>query len=108
MTKASQNLYDLLKFRRLHSYKDDEARTHVQNTVAQSETNGFRIVKQKATSKGQSKPMDYTLALSIAAYKAVEGGGVDVSIPVEIISPFSDVTAYKPENKGVPWVFQSD
>ena len=108
MTKASQNLYDLLKFRRLYSYKDDEARTHVQNTVAQSETNGFRIVKQKATSKGQSKPMDYTLALSIAAYKAVEGGGVDVSIPIEIISPFSDVTGYKPENKGVPWMFQSD
>jgi len=108
MTKASQNLYDLLKFRRLYSYKDEEARTHVQNTVAQAETNGFRIVKQKATSKGGSKPMDYTLALSIAAYKAIEGGGVDVSLPLNIISPFSDITAYKPENKGVPWVFQSD
>lgn len=108
MVKASQNLYDLLKFRRLHTYKDDEARTHVQNTVAQSETAGFRIVKQKATVKGVSKPMDYSVALSIAAYKALEGGGVDVSIPLNIISPFSDMQAQKDYGFKLPFVFQSD
>ena len=108
MVKASQNLYDLLKFRRLYTYKDDEARTHVQNTVAQSETAGFRIVKQKGTVKGVSKPMDYTVALSIAAYKAVEGGGVDVSIPLVITSPFSDMQATKDYGFKLPFEFRSD
>jgi len=108
MVKASQNLYDLLKFRRLHTYKDDEARTHVQNTVAQSETAGFRIVKQKSTVRGISKPMDYSVALSIAAYKALEGGGVDVSIPLNIMSPFSDMQAVKDHGFKLPFVFQSD
>jgi hypothetical protein len=107
MVKASQNLYDLLKFRRLWTYKDDEARQHIQNTVAQSETNGFRIVKQKQTSKGMKKPMDYAIALSIAAYRAIEGGGVDVSIPVHITSPFSDSQAPDPFEKGLPWMFRN-
>ena len=107
MVKASQNLYDLLKFKRLHSYKDEEARTHIQNTVAQSETNGFRIVKQKQTSKGIRKPMDYSVALSIAAYKAVQGGGVDVSIPVHISYPFSDKGDPDTFNSKLPWMFRS-
>lgn len=107
MVKASQNLYDLLKFKRLHSYKDEEARTHIQNTVAQSETNGFRIVKQKQTSKGIRKPMDYSVALSIAAYKAVQGGGVDVSIPVHISYPFSDKGDPDTVNSKLPWMFRS-
>lgn len=107
MVKASQNLYDLLKFRRLFTYKDEEARTHVQNTVAQNEGNGFRIVKQKGDSRN-FKPIDYTLSLAIAAYHAIASGGVDVSKPIKVESPFSDLVHDK-EKIGfeLPWQFRS-
>ncbi|MBE0573868.1 hypothetical protein IH575_03130 [Candidatus Dojkabacteria bacterium] len=111
MIKASQNLYDLLKFRRLWTYKDDEARTHVQNTVAQSESTGFRIVKQKQTSRGMTKPMDYTVALAMAAYRAIEGGGVDVSHEIRIVSPFAVRNPSDPFMdklpKDVQWMFRN-
>jgi len=108
MTRASQNLYDLLKFRRFYTYKDDEARTHIQNTVAQAESGGMRIVKIQG-SPGRKKPVDYSIALAIAAYLAVQGGGIDVSQPLTLEAPFSDLTAWKnPSDRIiVPWQFRT-
>lgn len=108
MVKASQNLFDLLKFGRYYTYKDEEAAAHVRNTVAKEEGNGFRIVKKKTHSK-QRKPIDYTLATSIAAYLAVQGGGVDVSTPLEIESPFSDLSRWDiVEEMKLPPMFRSN
>jgi len=107
MTKASQNLYDLLKFKRFQTYRDDEARMHIQNAVAQAESSGIRIVKQVGSFK--KKPVDYTIALAISAYLAVQGGGIDVSKPLTIQAPFSDLTAWKnpADLIQVPWQFRT-
>jgi len=106
MTKASQNLYDLLKFKRFYTYKDDEARAHIQNTVAQAESSGIRIVKQAGSFR--YKPVDYSIALAISAYLAVKEGGIDVSEPLEIAAPFSDLTAWKNPSDTIvlPWQFR--
>lgn len=108
MTKASQNLYDLLKFKRFHTYKDDEARAHIQNTVAQNESSGIRIVKQKSSTR--KKPVDYSVALAISTYLSVEGGGIDVSQPLVVVAPFSDLTGWKDPSATIelPWQFTND
>lgn len=92
MTKASQNLYDLLKEKSLRSYPDKEAREHIRMTVAESKGRGFRIVKGKSS---EDHPIDYTVALAMAAYSAIESGGVDISEDVVVESPFSDFSAVK-------------
>lgn len=106
MTKISQNLFDLLKFKRFKTYKDDEARAHIQNTVAQSESTGIRIVKHPGSFR--KKPVDYAVALAMSAYLAVSSGGIDVSQPLVVSSPFSDLTAWH-DGSGtvVPWQFQN-
>ena len=107
MTKASQNLYDLLKFRRFYTYKDEEARAHIQNTVAQAESSGIRIVKHPGSFR--KKPVDYAISLAIAAYLAVKGGGIDITEPLTVVSPFSDITAWnKPGDMlELPWQFKT-
>lgn len=94
MTIASQKLYDLMKSKAIRVYPSDELRTHILNCVAQEETRGFRIVKQKDAGRVW-KPIDAAIALAMACYRAVESGGVDFSTPTIIQSPFSDVTAWK-------------
>ena len=108
MTKASQNLFDLLKFRRFRTYKDEEARIHIQNTVAQAESNGIRIVKHPGSFR--KKPVDYAVALAMAAYLAVSSGGIDVTQPLVVVSPFSDLTAWKNPSDMVelPWQFRNN
>ncbi len=99
MTLASQKLYDLLKSKSFRTYADDEIRQHIMNASAQEETRGFRIVKQKDTNHVH-KPIDAAIALAMAAYKAVEAGGVDFSTPTVVTSPFSDVSTFRSVSGG--------
>lgn len=102
MTSASQLLYDLLKNRNLEAYPDEEARKHIQMAVAETNNRGFRIVK--SSTKKTMQPVDFAIALAMAAYDAVDGGGVDVSIPLRLVAPFADMlpSDYS-ENMGIPF-----
>jgi phage terminase large subunit-like protein len=94
MTAASQLLFDLFKNRNIEMYPAEDLRKHIQMAVAETNANGFRIVKNKAMKKHH---VDGAVALAMAAYEAVSTGGVDISIPVILKSPFSDMTDYGPK-----------
>jgi len=106
MTAASQLLYELMKARNLEAYPNNELRRHIQMAVAETTNRGFRIVKDKASKRHH---IDGAIALAMAAYDAVSNGGVDVSQPIVIRSPYSDATAWEaePEN-GIPFELRSD
>jgi hypothetical protein len=91
MTQASQLVYDLLKSRNFETYPDDDMRRHMQMAVAETTSRGFRIVKSRVSKRHH---IDGAIALAMACYEAVNSGGVDLSIPIVINSPFSDATAY--------------
>lgn len=96
MTAASQLLYELMKNRNLEAYPDDELRRQIQMAVAESNSRGFRIVRAKVSKRHH---IDAAIALAMACYEAVSNGGVDVSIPLVVRSPYSDATAYIDEEQ---------
>lgn len=89
MTAASQLLYEVLKNRNLETYPDDTMRRHIQMSVAETTSRGFRIVKTKITGRHH---IDGAVALAMACYAAITNGGVDISIPVRVESPFADTS----------------
>jgi phage terminase large subunit-like protein len=95
MTAASQLLFDLFKNRNLEFYPAEDLRRHIQMAVAETTTQGFRIVKNKVSKRHH---VDGAVALAMACYEAVSNGGVDISVPVMLTSPFSDMTAYGPKD----------
>ncbi len=108
MTGASQLLYDLFKNKHFEAYYDEELRRHIQMAVAETNARGFRIVKSKVSRRHY---IDGAIATAMAAYEAVNQGGVDISVPVVIASPFSDATAWGPadeEQAVLPFPLQSD
>lgn len=107
MIQASQLLYDLLKGKNFETYHDDTARKHIQMATAETSSRGFRIVKNELTKRNH---IDYAIALAMACYGAVKIGGVDVSIPVVVESPYSDATAWpNPSNEmNIPFELRSD
>ena len=94
MTGASQLLYDLFKNHHFEAYYDEEFRRHIQMAVAETNARGFRIVKSKVSKRHF---IDGAIATAMASYEAVNQGGVDISVPVIIASPYSDATAWGPE-----------
>lgn len=106
MVKATQTFYDLLRYHKFFTYKDPEAKAHIMNTVTKSDGKGFRIIKGSRSSKAH-KPIDYAVSTIMSTFLATESGGIDVTIPVVIASPFSDMTAWgKSQQHPVPWQFQ--
>ena len=69
LTLAGQNLFDLIRERRLVMYPDDELRQHALNSVAIESARGWRLAKEKA-----SRKIDGLVALSFAALAAIEEG----------------------------------
>lgn len=91
MMLATQCLYDLLKNDTLDAYPDGELRDHLRYSSAETTSRGFRLVKG-ANAKFK---IDAAIALAMACFDAVNRGGVDTSIPVQFVSPFSDATAVR-------------
>lgn len=107
MTAASQLLYDLFRNHNVETYPDDEFRRHVQMSVAETSSRGFRIVKHAV---GRVRPPnDLAIALAMAAYDAVSGGGVDISVPVRIVAPFADMLppTYSDAEAYIPYPLRS-
>lgn len=91
MILATQALYDLLKNDTLDAYPDPELRDHVRYATAETTSRGFRLVK----GRNAKFKIDAAIALAMACFDAINRGGVDTSIPVQIVSPFSDATAIR-------------
>jgi phage terminase large subunit-like protein len=106
MTAASQLLYDLFKNNNLEAYPDDTLKRQIQMAVAETTSRGFRIVKTKMSKRHH---IDAAIALAMACYEAVQNGGVDISIPVMIRSPYYDMTALEPEeDMSVPFELRGE
>ena len=69
LTTASQNLYELIKGQNLIVYEDDAIRTAISRAVAQENTRGWKIAKDKTSSR-----IDIVVALAMAALGAVQKG----------------------------------
>lgn len=108
MIAASQLLYDLFRDKKVEAYKEDELRKHIQMARAVTTQNGFKISKSRNDRLKQHKD-DAAVALAMAAYEAVTAGGVDISTPVVISSPFSDMNTVNPDDESwLPWQLRSD
>lgn len=100
MTAASQLLYDVMKNRNFEAYPSEDLQRHVQMAVAENNSRGFRIVKSKVSARHH---VDGAIALAMAAHDAVSNGGVDISRPVVIVSPFSDMTRREKTDNEIPF-----
>ena len=89
MILATQALYDLLKSDTLDAYQDPELRDHIRYASADTNARGFRLVK----GRNAKYKIDAAVALAMSVYLSIQGGGVDTSRPIVILSPFSDATA---------------
>jgi phage terminase large subunit-like protein len=69
LTRAGQNLYDLLKGGNLIAYADDDLRRQLAHAVAIESSRGWRIAKEKSANK-----IDAVVALAFAALAAIEHG----------------------------------
>lgn len=108
MVAASQLLYDLFKDKKVEAYPDDEFRKHVQMARAQTTALGFKISKSRKDRAHQHHD-DAAVALAMAAHEAITQGGADVSIPVVMQSPFSDMNILdNQEEAWLPFPLRSD
>ena len=78
LTRAGQNLYELVRGRNIAMYPDDELRRHALNAVAVDSGRGWRLAKEKS-----SRKIDGVVALSFAALDAVERGDRDAPIEMK-------------------------
>jgi phage terminase large subunit-like protein len=103
MLSASQLLFDLFRNKNIEAYPDEVFRRHIQMAVAEATARGYRIKKGKTSSRHH---VDGAVALAMAAHEAVSSGGVDISIPVVIRSPYSQ-TNVRPEDAVLPFPLRS-
>lgn len=109
MIKASQTLYDLLRYRNLLAYPDDELRMNMMTAVAEDTGSGFRIVKT-GRSRSPNRVIDSVIALAMACHDAIDRMGSIIDAPFVMEMPFSDVSAWRYENPveaSLPWEFRS-
>ncbi len=67
LTAIGQNLYELIKHSNLRTYPDDQCRRQVSKAIATETPRGWRISKEKQSSK-----IDFVVALAMSALGAVE------------------------------------
>lgn len=72
LTKASQNLFELIKSNSIVLYPDSDIRLAIQRSVAIETTRGWRIAKERSSHK-----IDVVVALGMAALAAVRWGERD-------------------------------
>jgi phage terminase large subunit-like protein len=85
LTRASQNLYELIKSQGITLYADNDIRLAVQRSVAVESTRGWRITKDKVSHR-----IDVVVALGMAALAAVKWGQREVLTPVGVPIVFED------------------
>jgi len=91
MSAATQHLYELFVGGNIEVYPNDELRNHIKFAKVEIKGGVPRLTKSSKRSKNK---IDAAVALAMAAYDAVQRGGVDTTKPIIIASPFSDATAF--------------
>lgn len=86
MVRASQSLYDTLKYNNLEAYPDEELKRHIQLALAETTSTGFRIVKNKSN---KSAHMDGAIATALAVYDSIQHAGIDSGNVLSVVNPFS-------------------
>ena len=90
MTLATGAFYDLLTTRNFEAYLADDLRDHVRFSTVRTTPRGYRLTKGS-----NSKKIDAAVALAMACYYAVKVGGIDLSLPVVLVNPFSDMSSMR-------------
>jgi len=91
MSAATQHLYELFVGGNIEVYPNDELRNHIKFAKVEIKGGVPRLTKSSKRSKNK---IDAAVALAMAAYDAVQRGGVDTTEPIIIASPFSDATSF--------------
>lgn len=94
MVAASGTLYELLRTQRLRAYPADDLREHMRFAVAEEKGQGFRIVKPD---KRSPHHIDGAIALAMAVHGAIRSKGVDVSKPLRMEHPSSEISGWEHE-----------
>jgi len=105
LTRASQNLYELIKSGGIVLYPDDDIRLALQRSVAVESTRGWRIAKDKTSHK-----IDVVVALGMACVAAVRWGQREVLTPVGVPIVFENgvrVTSDARAIAAVSWISTS-
>lgn len=104
MVRASQALYDSLKWNNIEAYPDDEWRSHIRMAIAENAGRGFRIVKDKGNRKAH---VDGAISSAMGVYDAIERSQVYTGDTIRINSPFGDTSVWQLQNTKVklPWMF---
>ena len=85
LTAASQQLYELLEYKNLVMYPSNELRKQAMNAVALEKKRGWRIAKEKTSSK-----IDSVVSLAASAYHTITNGAYIIDKPLTLTSNFSD------------------
>ena len=85
LTAASQQLYELLEYKNLLMYPSNELRRQAMSAVALEKKRGWRIAKEKTSSK-----IDSVVSLAASAYHTVTHGAYQIDKPLTLTSNFSD------------------
>jgi hypothetical protein len=104
LTRASQNLYELIKSGGIVLYPDADIRLALQRSVAVESTRGWRIAKDKTSHK-----IDVVVALGMAAVGAVRQGQREQLEPVGVPMLFENGVRVisDPPSAPVTWVSTS-
>jgi len=90
MIAATEHLYELFKSNALEAYPSDEIRDHIKYAMVENKGGGhIKLVR----GKNIRYKIDAAVTLAMAAYDAVNRGGVDTRKKTVIESPYSDWTA---------------
>tara|TARA_Y100001951_G_scaffold84767_1_gene74356 strand:- start:13 stop:522 length:510 start_codon:yes stop_codon:yes gene_type:complete len=85
LTAASQQLYELLEYNNLLMYPSNELRKQAMGAVALEKKRGWRIAKERTSSK-----IDSIVALAASAYHTVKNGAYVIDKPLQLSSNFAD------------------
>jgi phage terminase large subunit-like protein len=105
LTRASQNLYELIKSQGIVFYPDPDVRLAMQRSIAVESTRGWRIAKDKTSHK-----IDVVVALGMACVAAVKWGQREVLTPVGVPIVFENgvrVTSDARAIGAVSWISTS-
>jgi hypothetical protein len=104
LTAASQQLYELLEYKNLVMYPSKELRRQAMGAVALEKKRGWRIAKEKTSSK-----IDSVVSLAASAYHTVKNGAYIIDKPVTLSSNFADDRGGPPAwaEENLPAVFRN-
>jgi len=94
MVAASMSMFEAFQGGALELYDAPDLREHVRFAAAKPQGSGYRIIKNPNATHAN----DGAIAMAMAIHDAVSRGGYDTTEEIKIRSPFSNATAWAPED----------